>query len=285
MLAFALEHESNSDDRNWLAQGLASLAGRFDSREAASIYGQAARTLATAMARETLDLDPAKMVPGLKSMVARIAPAEAVRVLAAALKQGSNPSGLADLMRILSATLDRLDAAEAHRVCDPLVQSLDRDLFDSVAAVSLSQLDPRRAHALAWDLASNMCSRRGIETVTLSQILTDTSREQRARRAALMARAGPGPEGVLEATMRISAEPFPCRLTTQELVEPLKMPTCYGQARRIVLDHLGNRYKRHFVNHWAFVRFATEQKLGLDFTSPPKRPDNKGSPKRTRTPK
>ena len=170
------------------------------------------------------------MVPGLKSMVARIAPAEAVRVLAAALKQGSNPSGLADLMRILSATLDRLDAAEAHRVCDPLVQSLDRDLFDSVAAVSLSQLDPRRAHALAWDLASNMCSRRGIETVTLSQILTDTSREQRARRAALMARAGPGPEGVLEATMRISAEPFPCRLTTQELVELLKMPTCYGQS-------------------------------------------------------
>ena len=85
--------------------------------------------------------------------------------------------------------------------------------------------------------------------------------------------------------MRISAEPFPCRLTTQELVELLKMPTCFGQARRIVLDHLGNRYKRHFVNHWAFVRFATEQKLGLDFTTPPKRPDNKGSPKRTRTPK
>jgi hypothetical protein len=54
--------------------------------------------------------------------------------------------------------------------------------------------------------------------------------------------------------------------------ELLKMPTCFGKARRIVLDHLGNRYGRYFVNHWAFVRFATEQKLGLDFSTPPKRP-------------
>jgi hypothetical protein len=49
-----------------------------------------------------------------------------------------------------------------------------------------------------------------------------------------------------------------------------------------VLDHLGHRYGRRFVNHWAFVRFATEQKLGLDFTTPPKRPDPKGSPRRMR---
>jgi hypothetical protein len=68
----------------------------------------------------------------------------------------------------------------------------------------------------------------------------------------------------------------PCRLTTQELVDLLKMPTCFGQARRVVLDHLGNR----FVNHWAFVRFASEQGLELDFTTPPKRPDPKESVKR-----
>ena len=29
-----------------------------------------------------------------------------------------------------------------------------------------------------------------------------------------------------------AAEPFPCRLTTQELVDLLKMPTCFGAARR-----------------------------------------------------
>jgi hypothetical protein len=56
-------------------------------------------------------------------------------------------------------------------------------------------------------------------------------------------------------------------------VDLLKMPTCIGAARRGVLDHLGNRYGRRFVNHWAFVRFATEQKLSLDFTTPPRRPE------------
>jgi len=45
----------------------------------------------------------------------------------------------------------------------------------------------------------------------------------------------------------------------------------------LVLDHLGNRYGRRFVNHWAFVRFAQEQGLELDFTTPPKRPDPRES--------
>ena len=58
------------------------------------------------------------------------------------------------------------------------------------------------------------------------------------------------------------------------------MPTCFGAARRVVLDHLGNRYGRRFVNHWAFVRFAREQGLGLDFTTPPKRPEPKDTVER-----
>ena len=40
-----------------------------------------------------------------------------------------------------------------------------------------------------------------------------------------------------------------------------------------MLDHLGNRYGPRFVNHWAFVRYATEQKLRLDFTTSPRRPE------------
>jgi hypothetical protein len=51
------------------------------------------------------------------------------------------------------------------------------------------------------------------------------------------------------------------------------MPACIGEARRVVLDHLGNRYKRHFADVWEFVRFAREKNLDLDFTSPPKRPE------------
>jgi hypothetical protein len=199
------------------------------------------------------------------------------------MERGSNPDCLIDLTRILSASAARLDDAEINRVCEQLIGSLHRDSFNTIAPELLEQLYPGRAHALAWDLASGMCSEPGIDTAAFSRILTDTGREQRARRAARLSSAGSGVEGALEVAVRISAEPFPCRLTTQELVELLKMPTCLGKARRIVLDHLGNRYHRHFVNHWAFVRFATEQKIGLDFTTPPKRRDDKGSLKRTRT--
>ena len=75
-----------------------------------------------------------------------------------------------------------------------------------------------------------------------------------------------------------AAEPLPCRLSTQQLVELLKMPTCVGEARRVVLDHLGNRYQRPFADPWEFVRFAKEQRLDLDFTSPPQRPEAGRSP-------
>ena len=50
------------------------------------------------------------------------------------------------------------------------------------------------------------------------------------------------------------------------------MPTYFGEARNVVLKHLGNRYGRSFANHWEFVHFAQEQHLDLDLTSPPKRP-------------
>jgi hypothetical protein len=69
-----------------------------------------------------------------------------------------------------------------------------------------------------------------------------------------------------------AAEPFPCRLSTQQLVELLKMPTCGGNARRVILDQLGGRYRRRFGNLWAFLSYAEEHKFNLELTSPPKRP-------------
>ena len=73
-----------------------------------------------------------------------------------------------------------------------------------------------------------------------------------------------------------SSETYPCRLSTQDLVELLKMPTVFGDARMVILEHLGNRYHRKFTNHWQFVRYAKEHSLNLDFTTPPHRPDPKG---------
>jgi hypothetical protein len=39
----------------------------------------------------------------------------------------------------------------------------------------------------------------------------------------------------------------------------------------------GNRYGRRFGNHWKFVRYARENNLDLDFTTPPRRPDLKAT--------
>ncbi len=69
-------------------------------------------------------------------------------------------------------------------------------------------------------------------------------------------------------------DPAPDYPPTQQLVELLKMPTCVGQAQRIVLDHLGKRYHRTFTGPWEFVGFAREQDLDLDFTTPPQQPEN-----------
>ena len=53
------------------------------------------------------------------------------------------------------------------------------------------------------------------------------------------------------------------------------MPTCFDRARRGILTQLGNRYQRRFATHWDFVRYAQEQGLDLDFTTPPVRPEAK----------
>jgi hypothetical protein len=47
---------------------------------------------------------------------------------------------------------------------------------------------------------------------------------------------------------------------------------CVGETRRVVLEQLSRHYARPLANHWEFVRFAHEQHLDLDLTTPPKRP-------------
>jgi hypothetical protein len=74
-----------------------------------------------------------------------------------------------------------------------------------------------------------------------------------------------------------ATEPFPRRLSNQQLVELLKDPLCIGPARRAVLDHLDMHHRCTFADQWEFVRYAQEHHLGLDFTTPPRRPEMAGS--------
>src|SRR5262249_43864271 len=108
---------------------------------------------------------------------------------------------------------------------------------------------------------------------------------KRRPRAATAASAVAFPAGtghpLAALTLLISApQPPPCRLTTQQLVELRRVPPCIDESRRVILDQLGTRYKLYFADVWEFVRFADEQHLGLDFTTPPQRPEQPTGPQR-----
>src|SRR5205823_6220795 len=96
----------------------------------------------------------------------------------------------------------------------------------------------------------------------LSAVLTGTPPTQ--PHAAVLFSVGFAPQGPAAlATLPLlqsSLRPRPCRLSTPELVELLKHPLFVGEARRVVLDRLEDRYGRKFADQWEFVRFATEQR-------------------------
>jgi hypothetical protein len=198
-------------------------------------------------------------------------------------------------VRGLAALVGRMSRAEAVTVCHPVLQTLlqaaesetdeskRQDLVLGVASL-LSALDNRDAGRGPAKVAFAICSGRKVDRMTgqaqfspfsLNTILTDNSRSEISRRAVQVATAvgltSATPFSALPALPAVS-EPLPCRLSTQDLVELLKMPTCFGEEREVVLKHLGNRYGRVFANHWEFVHFAQAQQFDLDLLSPPKRP-------------
>ena len=143
----------------------------------------------------------------------------------------------------------------------------------SIAAL-IPHIGGQKSEKLAYQLAQLMCSEVGVNnesyglasprSTNLNLVIT-----RYGQRDKISETIG---EGITEDDQEQMGASLPCRLTTQELVDLLKMPTCIGVAHRIMLDHLGNRYSRHFTNTWSFVRFAGEHNLELDFTTRPKRP-------------
>ena len=136
----------------------------------------------------------------------------------------------------------------------------DRRGFDSAVAELLPQLELQRANAEAAGLAALMCRDFDAalgDSEVLARILTVTSPAQRAISYVRMAMVGVvSGVGSLPVGISFAAEPWPSRLTSQQLVDLLKLPTCLGNARRVVLDQLGNVHSRRFADHWEFVRYA-----------------------------
>jgi len=255
-LAEALGRETDATARFYLASALSGVVGRMDPTEAARICAQAAKTLAEALGHETNNTARSFLASALSEVAGRMDPAEAARVCGSVMS---------------------LSVQQLVEKTPPGGPSDD----DKVVPGLLRYLDPARAKALTREVVMGLGSKRNLNERGLWAILDDSSMAEISRRAGLMAMTiGQAASGQFAWAGALAAKPFPCRLTTQELVDLLKMPTCFGQARRVVLDHLGNRYGRRFDNHWAFVRFAREQGLELDFTTPPMRPDPRDPVKR-----
>jgi serine/threonine protein kinase len=283
------------------ASALVQLATLMGPLEAERLCRRANRIVGDALAFDSDDADV--KLYGLAEVVRRMNPGEAARVLAGVLTREMEESMRQSLAESLADAAGRLEAGAATRVCDRTIRDLlrarsarrrnaqDRRGFDSALAELLQGVPARDANPLAAVLAGLMWSEGDIGgepgpvrsepgfddarlRKALSRVLTDTSREQRDLRAVRMVIRSIGTGlGALATAVSLEAEPWPCRLSSQELVDLLKMPTCIGKARRVVLDQLGDVHGRRFANHWEFVRFSLENQRSLDLTTPPRRPD------------
>jgi hypothetical protein len=202
------------------------------------------QTLIQARSKTTDPVAQRELAQGLAAVAARLEPKDAARA-ASALTESSNYFALGEL----AARLGPQDAAQA---ASALTQAMTKTI-DPLALRELTQ----RLSAVAAHLEPKEAARQWARTASaLSQAMS------KAHPSAL-----PKVAQVLSATLTRG------HLSTQELTNLLKQPFCVGEARRVVLKQLERRYRRTFADHWEFVRFAQQQNLGLDFTTPPRRPE------------
>jgi hypothetical protein len=244
-----------------LAEGLAAAAVRMDAGDAAAVSAAAARTLLEGMNDTTDGSALHDLAEGLAAVVARMdakdattAATQALARLVKVMKSTNDAGAICGLARGVSALVPRVGAEDAAAVT-------------ALAALTLLRAVESTEHRQELDsLAEYLSSLLAASPAAASRLRSATAA------AALALPAGSGHPLTPLALLIPAAEPAPGCLSTQQLVELLKMPTCVATFRHVILDQLGNRYKRHFADVWEFARFAKEQDLALDFTTPPARP-------------
>jgi hypothetical protein len=124
----------------------------------------------------------------------------------------------------------------------------------TTSPVALSSLSQGLAAILAREPTTTTAGRHGSLAAILAVLATAES-----------------PLGTLALAGPVVTSPPP-PLPVVDLVELLKNPFCVGPARRLVLKQLSRHYHRPFADQWEFVDFVERNKLGLDLTTPPRRP-------------
>jgi len=293
-----IESEKDPTAHQNLIQGLCSVASRMTPDESSQVLDKASQVVIGSFKSAPSYAALGSLLNAIDSLAERMKADDAAKICAQAARvifdaRENDPDGLLlkswgmmmggmgmtgvmdHPLRALVSLAGRMKTDEANRRCSAVIRTLLKksESTSETVIVALPQLDPARAKDLAREVALLLSSGNEVDASTLDLLLTDYNRSAPI----------PRNQGMMGGMMRgpnPPEKPLPCRLATQELVELLKMPTCFGDARRVVLDHLGKRYGRRFANHWAFVRYAQEQGLKLDLTSPPRRPNADESVKR-----
>jgi hypothetical protein len=175
--------------------------------------------------------------------------------------------------------LARVCAAAAVVLVQAMSKTTDLDAHNQLAqglTALAARLEPKDAAdvaaTLTWPISKTNDRMIGDPRLNLTECLTavlnDCERPERSRRAAALASTvGIGYPVPTPALIAKAVEPLPWGLSTQQLVDLFKLPTCQDPARRVILDQLGIRYGRRFDTHWDFIRFAQEKMLNLDLTT------------------
>jgi hypothetical protein len=295
-----MEQDTAPYDLGYLAETLAALAVRLEPAEAARHAASAARAALRAMEKTTSPDALDSLARALAALAVRLEPAEAAsaaRAVVNAMEKTSDLDALKSLERPLTALAVRLEPAEAasaaRAVVNAMEQATDPYALDSLArtlAALAGRLEPREAARLRVALSPTVVEALG-KTIAPTDseyyneklqaaltVLTDwPGPGEAADRAVVTARAigkALSPPTRLSglATLLRAVRLPPSRFSTQELVELLKMPTCVGPARDVILRLLGQRYNRPFADQWAFVDYAHAHLPQIDLTTPPKRP-------------
>ncbi len=273
VLTSALVNETNINRSTSLASAVSTIARHLEPI-------QAARTLVAALERAKvaevcyrLAVDLSMIAGRMNKAQAAQTSGQAARQLTARLEREEDLNSLHRLAQALIAVASRMEPIESKRVCSSVVRQAlraqfgapldpdDRNKLSGIVSMLLSQQDGETVQACIRGFTSLIFAEADVNNLgivgmmngltiddSLATLVSEVSPAKIACREPIVAISSVqrsacfSVPSAIVAAVCLAAQPFACRLTTQELVELLKMPTCFGPARRVVLDHLGNRY-------------------------------------------
>jgi hypothetical protein len=236
------------------------LAARLNPEERATTLATAASKVQAMIAATKDDLEVPPLIHAMGSLVEHMTPQDGARFA----------------------------APTAARVLEMMSKVRDYDSLDSLgkdlAALAVGMSQERRATAASHAVRAILEAFPepvggdvpGVEAPPRTGLATLAAFLQSGEAATLTALAlerrtkssSPADLQLLDSAIGSLAE----KATAQRLVDLLKLPTCVGNPRRIVLAELSKRLKHPFADVWELVAWLREHEPGLDLDSPPRRP-------------